>query len=424
MAAVAPDFLAALTAADVRKAELDERWKELRTRPNEADREDGGSGGESSAAEAAAPDEEQRAELAQVRRECAQASAVVRRLEDGAQERLTGVRAALAASGQERRTVLGILRQGLRRKLDGLLRSRRQELVRAYENWWEKYGLSFREIEQQLKGTTGTGPAPTYPWSRRSAWEVIADGAHLLSDRTVVADGVHSLIEAEKDVEGELAKLDVEELLALLTALDSDEVGQARRVPLREVAELVRPVVATGAGDRLGIPVLRPADLIERVLVPPARQTAETGLSPRQQRLPAGLRPGDVLFAPADATGRTFRAAVWRGGAGQATYSPGVLCIRPDAGRLSPDYLVAWLMLPEAQESVYTVARSYGDLRLVSPARLLDVDVPVPAPAAQKEFTERVARVARERGVRHAQLAKLRLVKAILVDNLTGTARV
>ncbi|MGW7243109.1 N-6 DNA methylase [Streptomyces sp. NPDC054804] len=424
MAAVAPDFLEALAAADARKAELDERWKELSARPADGDREGGESGGESSAEETAAADEEQRAELAQVKRERAQTSVLVKRLEDGAQARLTAARTALAADGQERRTVLDILRQGLRGKLDSLLRSRRQELVRAYENWWEKYGLSFREIEQQLKGTAETGPAPSYPWSRRSAWEVMADGAHLLADRTAVADVVHSLIEAEKDVEGELAKLDVDELLALLTAVESDEAGQARRRPLREVAELVRPGIATSAGDRSGVPVLRPADLIGRVLVPPARQTAETGPSPRRQRLPTALRPGDVLFAPADGTGRTFRAAVWRGEVGQATYSPGVLCIRPDVGRLSADYLVAWLMLPEAQESVYTVARSDGGLRPVNPSQLLDVELHVPSSATQKAFTERIAALARERAVRQAQLTKLRLVKGILVDNLTGMARV
>ncbi|MEU9341651.1 N-6 DNA methylase [Streptomyces sp. NPDC048278] len=423
VAAVVPDFLAELAAADARKAELDERWEELRARPEEGDRENDGSGGESSAQETTAVALEQQAVLARLRRERVRASAVVRSLEDGVQERLTGARAALAAGRGERGTVLDILRQGLRRRLDDLLRNRRRELVRSYENWWEKYGLSFREIEQQLKETTGTGPASTYPWSRQSAWEVMAGGAHLLADRTVVADVVHDLIEAEKDVEGELAKLDVEELLALLAATDSGEAGGARLVPLREVAELVRPVVATSARDGLGIPVLRPADLIERVLAPPVRQTAETGLSPRQPRQPVILRPGDVLFAPADATGRTFRAAEWRGGAGQATYSPAVLCIRPDAGRLSADYLVAWLMLPEAQASVYSVARSDGDLRLVSPARLLDVEVPVPAQAARKEFTERVAMLSLEKGVRHAQLAKLRLVKGILMRNLTATAR-
>ncbi|MEV5954399.1 N-6 DNA methylase [Streptomyces sp. NPDC051987] len=424
MAAVAPDFLEALAAADARRAELDERWRELRARPAGGEREDGESGGESSAEETAAADEEQRAELARLKRERVQNTVLVKRLEDGAQARLTVARSALAADGQERRTVLDILRQGLQRKLDDLLRSRREELVRAYENWWEKYGLSFREIEQQLKGATEAGPAPSYPWSRRNAWEVMADGAHLLADRTTVADVVHSLIEAEKDVEGELAKTDVDELLALLTAVDSDEAGQTRRRPLREVAELVRPAIAASAGDSSGIQVLRPADLTGRVIAPPARQTAEAGPAPHRQRLPATLRPGDVLFAPADATGRTFRAAVWRGEAGQARHSPGVLCIRPDAGRLSADYLVAWLMLPEAQESVYTVARSDGGLRPVNPSQLLDVELHVPSPAAQKAFTERIAALARDRAVRQAQLTKLRLVKRILVENLTKTARV
>ncbi|MEW2298996.1 class I SAM-dependent DNA methyltransferase [Streptomyces sp. NPDC006655] len=428
VAAVAPAFLAELAAADALKAELDERWKELSARLDEDHREEDESGGASPAQETDGVRQEERAALAQLRRERARASAAVRRLEDGALERLTGARAALAVGGGERRTVLDILAQGLRRRLEDLQRSRRQELVRAYENWWEKYGLSFREIEQQLQETTGTGPAPTYPWSRRSAWEVMADGAHLLADRTVIADVVHDLIEAEKDVEGELAKLDVEELLALLAAADSDEPGRARLVPLREVAELVRPAIATSVGDRPGIPVLRPADLTERVLAPRVlaprvRQNSDTGLSPRGPRLPKALLPGDVLFAPADATGRSFRAAEWRGGAGEATCSPAVLCIRPETGRLSADYLVAWLMLPETQETVYTVARSDDDLRLVSPARLLDVEIPVPAPAARKEFTGRVAMLSRERGVRHAQLAKLRLVKSILMRNLTATAR-
>ncbi|MEU9972556.1 N-6 DNA methylase [Streptomyces sp. NPDC051014] len=425
MAAVAPDFLEALAVADARKAELDERWRELKPRPVGGEREDGESGGETPADETAAADEEQRSEeLARVKRERVQTSALVRRLEGGAQERLTAARSTLAADGEERRTVLGILRQGLRRKLDDLLWRRRQELVRAYENWWEKYGLSFREIEQQLKGTTEAVAAPSYPWSRRSAWEVMAGGAHLLLDRTTVADVVHSLIEAEKDVEGELAKLDVDELLALLTAIDSDDAGQARRRPLREVAELVGPGVTTSVGDRSGVTVLRPADLTGRVIAPPVPQTAETGASSRQRRLPTALRAGDVLFAPVDGTGRRFRAAVWRGETGQATHSPGVLCIRPDAGCLSADYLVAWLMLPEAQESVYTVARSDGGPRPVNPSQLLDVELHVPGPAAQKAFTERIAALARDRAVRQAQLAKLRLVKGILVGNLTATARI
>ncbi|MFD3583306.1 N-6 DNA methylase [Streptomyces sp. NPDC058683] len=426
VAAIAPDFLAELAAAEARRTELDERWQELKARPNDAGQDDGESGSGSSTAETAAVEEEQRAALARWKRERTGTTALVKRLEDSAQARLIGARTALAADHQERRAVLDILRDGLRSKLDDLLRNRRRELVRAYENWWEKYGLSFREIEQQLKGPAEAVATPSYPWSRRSAWEVMADGIHLLTDRNATAGVVHSLIEAEKEVEGDLAKLDVDELLALLTAVGSDGPGQAQRRPLREVVDSVRSGVATTTESRPGVPVLRAADLTERALALPGWRTAESGPAPDQERPPTALRPGDVLFAPVDAAGRTFRAAVWRGERGQATYGPSVLCIRPDADRLSADYLVAWLMLPEAQERVYTVARSDGGLRLVNavhPARLLDVEVHVPSLAAQKAFDERMAALVREKAVRQAQLAKLRLVKGILVDNLTGIAR-
>ncbi|MER5749788.1 N-6 DNA methylase [Streptomyces sp. NPDC002088] len=427
--AIAPDFLEALAAADTRKAELDERWQELRPRPAGDGEDDEKIDGESPAYEETPADVEKRTELARVRRERKEAAALAKRLESefwflgesrtahteqSAAPRLMRARAALAADHGERRVVLDVLRQGLKSKLDDVMRSRRQELAHAYENWREKYGLSFREIEQQLKGTAQGGAVPSYPWSQRSAWEVMADSAGTQPDRNTVADVIRSLIEAEKEVEGELAKLHIDELLSLLTAVDSGGAGQTRRRPLREMVESVRPGVAYGAEARPGAPVLRPADLTEPTLGLSGVRSAGTGVSHG-----AVLLPGDVLFAAADATGRSFRAAVWRGERGQATYGPGVFCIRPDANRLAADYLVAWLMLPEAQERVYTVARSDGGPRLVHPHRLLDVEMDVPSMAAQEVFAGHLAVLTRERQVRHAQLAKLRLVKGILMDNLT-----
>ncbi|WP_409471988.1 N-6 DNA methylase [Streptomyces sp. HC307] len=428
VAALVPDFLEELAVADARKAAADARWQDLRARLADDDEDLGTRGdeqgsGDSPADEVAAAHAERLTELARVRRERTVAGAAVKRLEASAPARLVQARTALAAGHEERRAVLDILRQALRSKLDDLVRNRRQELMRAYENWWQKYGLSFREIEQQLKGTAEGGAVPSYPWSRRSAWEVMADSTGAEPDRDTVVDVVRSLIDAEKEVEGELAKLDLDELLALLTAIEPGGADRARRCPLREVVASVRPGAAVGREGRSGVPVLRPADLAGGALGTPGSGSAAAEPARLQGRQEAALLPGDVLFAAADATGRTFRAAVWRGERGQATYSQSVLRIRPDAGRLAADYLAAWLMLPEAQERIHTVARSTGGLSLVSPARLLDVEVDVPGREAQKAFTERLTSLARERQVRHAQLAKLRLVKGILLGNLTGSAR-
>ncbi|WP_146193923.1 hypothetical protein [Streptomyces sp. MA5143a] len=229
----------------------------------------------------------------------------------------------------------------------------------------------------------------------------------------MAADVIRSLIEAEKEVEGELAKLNIDELLSLLATVDPGGAGGARRCPLREVVQAVRPGVFRGTDARPEVPVLRPADLSERELGASGFPSAATELTRG-----AVLLPGDVLFAPADATGRSYRAAVWRGERGQATYSPGVLCIRPDTTRLVADYLVAWLMLPEVQQRIHTVARSSVGLQFLSPSRLLDAEMEVPSLAAQEAFTGRHAAITRERRVRQAQLAKLRRVKGILVDNL------
>ncbi|MEU0031824.1 N-6 DNA methylase [Streptomyces sp. NPDC006335] len=425
--ALVPDFLAELEAADARVAAARARWQELKSRPTDDDevlgaRSDDQGTGDSRADEADTAHKERLAELARVRRERSTATAAVKSLEESARARLLQARTALAAPQEERRAVLDILRQGLRSKLDDLVRDRRQELTGAYENWWEKYGLSFREIEQQLKGTAD-GVVPNYPWTRRSAWEVMADSTGAEPDRDTVADVVRSLIDAEKEVEGELAKLDLDELLALLTTIDPRGADRARRCALREVVASVRPGAAGGRASRPGVPVLRSADLTGGALGTPGTGAGVAA----SVRLPGGqeavLLPGDVLFAAASETGRTFRAAVWRGEPGQATYSQSVLRIRPDARRLTADYLVAWLMLSEVQNRIHTVARSVSGLSLVSPTRLLDVEVDVPDMEAQKAFTERFTALAGERRVRHAQLAKLRLVKDILLGNLTGSAR-
>lgn len=433
VAAIAPEFLEELAAADARDAELRESLAELRA---ETGAPEGGAaeGDDAAAREEAALRAERPAVLNKVKRERAKAAEVAKRLEAAfwfpwpsdppkTGEKPPGLfraRAALDAEG-ERRTVTETLRRGLEDRLDALMRERRQEFLRSYENWWDKYGLSFREIEQRLTGTAENTFASN-PWSQQSVWDLMADRASMMDDRDVVAGLIHSLIDAEKSVEGELAKLDVGELMLLLPLVDPGASGQMQRCPLREVVKSARTGGVHRLDDRSGVLVVRAADLTDRELTLSGPQSERAGLSSRIYQGDEMLRPDDVLLAATDVEVRTFRAAVWRDRQVQATHSGNVIRLRPDTSRLTADYLAAWLMLPTAQKRIHVVARSVDRLH-VHPSRLLDVDIELPSRAEQEVFTQGLAALTGERRVRSAQLAKLHRVKEILMNNLTQSGR-
>lgn len=165
VAAIAPDFLEELAAADARKAELDARWKELNAEPEQSeDSEDGASDedGDAPTREEVALSAEQLAELAYVKKERTKAGALIKRLEadfwypwpsnppklDEEPPRLHRARQAIDEDA-ERRVVLELLRGDLAAKLDGHVARRRHELVATYAAWKDKYAVSLREIRAE-----------------------------------------------------------------------------------------------------------------------------------------------------------------------------------------------------------------------------------------------------------------------------------
>ncbi|MFJ5303780.1 N-6 DNA methylase [Streptomyces sp. NPDC088350] len=175
VAAIAPDFLEELAAADARKAELDARWKELNAEPESS--EDGEGEGDEGDEDAVTPEAvalsvEQLAELAQVKRDRAKVGARIKRLEGdfwferaaasagqsqlGEEEpRLFRARAALDVQG-ERRVVLDLLRGDLVGKLDGHVVRRRRELLDAYGAWVGQYAVSLGEIRAERERAVAT----------------------------------------------------------------------------------------------------------------------------------------------------------------------------------------------------------------------------------------------------------------------------
>ncbi|MBT2526173.1 SAM-dependent DNA methyltransferase [Streptomyces sp. ISL-99] len=190
VAAIAPDFLKELAAADARKAELDGKWKAAQAAEAavKAAAADGGeetsddTGGDAPEAVNVLSAEE----LAKLKRDRTKANAAVKKLEDdfwpldsvgkakpaaakakeaapaqttlldihvevAAKVRtvtgLTRAREALKTEEAEREVVLGILRADLAATLDGHVGRGRRELVTAYRTWEDKYAVSLRDIE-------------------------------------------------------------------------------------------------------------------------------------------------------------------------------------------------------------------------------------------------------------------------------------
>ncbi|MCP3819976.1 type I restriction-modification system subunit M [Streptomyces sp. A3M-1-3] len=178
VAAIVPEFLEELAAADARKAELDARWKAAQAAEAAATGGDADGDSDADADADAAPAEPllSAADLAKLKRDRTKANAAVKALEDdfwpldsdgqskvlgldagqdqgeGQQTlgdqlpRLHRARAALDEAG-EREAVLGVLRDDLAAKLTGHVVRRRRELVAAYGVWDGKYAVSLREIE-------------------------------------------------------------------------------------------------------------------------------------------------------------------------------------------------------------------------------------------------------------------------------------
>lgn len=159
VAAIAPDFLAELAAADARKAVLDARWKELNAEPPEDDEDQDD---DVETREEALLSDEQLAELVQVKQDRAKAAILIKRLEsdfwfrwpsdppklDDEPPRLIRARQALDPDG-ERRVVLALLRDDLATKLDGHVVRRRRELTDTYGVWESKYAVSLQEIRAE-----------------------------------------------------------------------------------------------------------------------------------------------------------------------------------------------------------------------------------------------------------------------------------
>jgi hypothetical protein len=314
---------------------------------------------------------------------------------------------------------LSALREGLTSRIDALVASRRRELVETYEKWQEKYGLSFREIESQLTGPSA-GFLQNNPWSQQSAWDLSSlAGADVADRRRQTAQRVHALTDTEKTVEGALAKLDVDELMILLPVLDaaSETDGRVDRRTLGEIIKTAR----TGTSGRLseepsGVPAVEARHLTERGFVAAGLRYRRADSPPRLSEI---LNAGDVLLTARVMAARGYRAIVWNEQLPSATYGGSVVRLSPDTTRVLPGYLAAWLSHRSVHPRLYAQARESRDELYDLPAgRLLNVEIELPSLEEQQHIVDAVTALAEQRELRHAQLAKIDLIKRTMMKDL------
>ncbi|MFI7049118.1 N-6 DNA methylase [Streptosporangium sandarakinum] len=314
------------------------------------------------------------------------------------------------ASAAEQNVVLQTLRESLRGGLNDFVMRRRGELIETYRGWEKKYALSFREIELRLTGAA-VSPSLYGQWSRQEPWDFADSGTHRVGVRHRVGRRIHAVIDTEKDIEAEIAKLDIDRQTVLLPLVSpmSGSSWKCERVPLGEVVKSIRyGAIGPLSLDVHGLPVVRASNFSDGEM--------DLG-SLRYRTKPAAERDllceGDVLL---DVMGKG--TSVWHGDLPEATFSNDVMRLTVDDQRLLPGYLAEWLRHAVTHDRADSFTTPSPFSRQLSVERLRDLDIDLPEMDAQHRVVSEITEISRKLSGRRVQLAKLRLIKQTLLGDL------
>jgi type I restriction enzyme M protein len=139
-----PGYLDELTNAEAQRLELESRL----TAATKADAEDEDAETDSDE-ETLSPEA-----IKTLKREITAARKTLQRLKADLLRRLDAARAALSADDCQR-LVLDLAREDLTGYLDRYVSAHRQQVMEAFENWWDKYRVTLRDIEAERERTEG-----------------------------------------------------------------------------------------------------------------------------------------------------------------------------------------------------------------------------------------------------------------------------
>lgn len=240
-----------------------------------------------------------------------------------------------------------------------------------------------------------------------------------LSEQRRVASILESVAAAERGIEESIAKLRNVRRGALLASMGSvaSETPAAgwARVPLKDIVPSVEYGISEALdGDARGVPVLRMNNIQGAGI-----DAEELRYCPVSVSWKLFLRRGDVLFNRTNSMEHIGKAAMWRDELPSATFASYLVRLVPDLNRVTPEYLVEWLMHPLIRQRVRSISTVAVQQVNVNPSRLreLEIDLPVDL-AEQRRIVATLEACDVQIGREQEELKKLRDLKQGLMDDL------
>ncbi|MCX4639186.1 hypothetical protein QT196_18960 [Streptomyces sp. P9-2B-2] len=247
-----------------------------------------------------------------------------------------------------------------------------------------------------------------------------------LGNQRRIVELLDAVTEAEGAVEVASEKLRTMRTGILTDAMQSVMAVQPApgwvRVPLKEVVPSVEYGISEALNqDSRGVPTLRMNNL--RDGLPELR---DLRYCPTPVRANILLRPGDVLFNRTNSIDHVGRAGIWNGELPEATFASYLVRLNPDTSRLTPEYLVEWLLHPVVRQRVKCIATIAVQQVNVNPSRLRELSIDFPEDLdEQRRLTAGLAACDRSIAQENDELSKLRTLKQGLADDLlSGRVRV
>ncbi|MBQ0999283.1 restriction endonuclease subunit S [Streptomyces sp. RK62] len=234
-----------------------------------------------------------------------------------------------------------------------------------------------------------------------------------------IIEVIGSVTELERGIEASIAKfhkLRKASLLASMKSVESDQPAAGwARVPLKSIVPSAEYGISAALdGDARGVPVLRMNN------IQGARfDVDDLRYCPVPVPSKFFLRCGDVLFNRTNSMEHIGKAAMWRDELPSATFASYLVRLVPDLQRVTPEYLVEWLMHPLVRQRVRSTSTVAVQQVNVNPTRLreLEIDLPVDL-AEQRRIVATLEACDEQIGREEEELNKLRELKQGLVGDL------
>ncbi|MFD5403905.1 restriction endonuclease subunit S [Streptomyces griseorubiginosus] len=241
-----------------------------------------------------------------------------------------------------------------------------------------------------------------------------------------IVEVLDSFVKLERSVEDSITKLCSLRRGALLSSMQSVSREKPllgwERVPLKDVVPSAEYGISEALDrDARGLPVLRMNNIQSGRI-----DTGELRYCPVPVPAKLFLRRGDVLFNRTNSMEHIGKAAMWRDELPSATFASYLVRLIPDLQRVTPEYLVEWLMHPLVRQRVRAISTVAVQQVNVNPSRLreLEIDLPVDL-AEQRRLVATLGACDEQIRQENEELNKLRVLKQGLMDDLlTGRAEV